>query len=813
MLFVYDIFRSSFRQCLKRPLLVAAITLVMALGIGVNTIMFGIIDRTLLSPPMHIEDAERVRVLKQSALSQESEYLTEGFSFEDYLRLRDCSAFESVEAIFNRSHLLSPTIGQEQDSFEAAARAVTGGFFDTLGAKPRLGRFFAAEDDAPGAEKVVVLGHGIWVERYASSVEIIGRRIAIGSFEATVIGVAPAGFTGVDLGKVDLWLPLRPGGEILGYGSWFEDVGNVWLRLIVRLKSGSTAPAANQEATAILRQLNREQRPNRFEQARISAESLVANATMSRQAESDISRWLGGVSLCVLLIACANVANLLLVQSIRRRSEMALRLSLGLSRGKLILQHLAESVLLAAFGGLAALAVAFWAGGLIAEVVMPDVDWTHIGSLSRLAAFSLLVSLAAGALAGIVPSWQASRANLASTLRPGGVAMRTSRAGIRTGLLFAQTTMSVLLLVGAGLFVRSLWQVNALDLGIEERGVWVASAKLEPGVERAEAIKAYDNALSSLRGTPGVVAAAGAYTRPFGSSMVRGLKVSGQKEVPSSSAGGPYLYVVGDGFFETLEVDILRGRALGSEDGIGAQPVAVVNSTMAERLWPEEGALGQCIFLGRSESCRVIVGVAENVRRRSLFEDPAMQYYIPLSQVSVGPRDLLVKIAPGGPGPDLVRGQLQAADARFRQVKVQALSDRIEPLKRSWRMGASLFSTFGLLALAVAAVGLFSALAFEVAQRQGEIGIRAALGASTPSLVRLFLGRTARIAILGVVIGNVVALLAAPRLEHLLFRTSPYDPAVYAGVILAILSTALLAGLLPSWRASRVDPNRTLRAE
>lgn len=313
------------RRLSRQPLFLLTATIMLAFGIGANGVMFGIVDQTLLRPPMHVKKAEEVRLLYLHQRSLRGEVSNDMFSYLDYDRLRDCSAFESVASVATQS----PILGHGSEAREIQSQAVSPSFFRLLGVETRLGRWIDEADDRPGVPGVAVLGHGFWREHFGASQDVLGRTLEIGHFSATVIGVAPQGFTGIDLSPVDVWLPLHSSAEGLGHTSLMDDAGSWWLRIVVRLKGGVSRHAADQEATSIVRQLFRDMRPDSDPEVRVTAESLIAAEAPGAPPETQVARWLSGVSLAVLLIACANVANLLLVRVVHQRQEIVLQLLLG----------------------------------------------------------------------------------------------------------------------------------------------------------------------------------------------------------------------------------------------------------------------------------------------------------------------------------------------------------------------------------------------------------------------------------------------------------------------------------------------------
>ncbi|MEE8586292.1 MAG: ABC transporter permease [Acidobacteriota bacterium] len=796
----------SLRGLRRAPSFTLGVVLTLALGIGANAVMFSVIDRLLLRPPDHIRQPGRVRHLFLHRLIGGQPHVSPVFTYPDYEALRQARNLSSVTAFSD----FSLTLGEGAQAKRVPCIMATASLWDLLGVEPALGRFFTAEEDRPGAAGTVVLGHSLWQSRFAGDPAVLGKSIRLGSGQYSVVGVAPAGFTGLDLQPVSVWLPLHKSTVNVVGGDWQTNSNWWWLRIAARLPEGVSPAAASQEASALDQQVRADQ-PTPPE-VRISLEPLIAASGPSGSPENAVALWLAGVSLIVLLIACANVANLLLARGERWRKEIAVRLALGVSRSRLLGQLLTESLLLAGLGGVAALLLAWWGGGLVRSTLVPGVDWGGSPLNGRLLAFTLGASLLTGILAGLVPSWQSSRPDLVEALKAGARGVATGRSRTRTILLVAQTALSFVLLVGAGLFVLSLNRVRSLDLGIDPQGVLIANLETEDG---SLPLSLFQRAVAKAESIPGVESAAAATLAPFGSSHAVGLRIPG-KEMPRTTTGGPYVTAVTGNYFESLGIEILQGRGFLPSDSEGSARVAVVNQTMAKLIWPDEDPLGQCLIVNSQEDlCSRVVGIAEDARRQSLVEDATMQYYLPLEQRQTlsPPYILFARTQDAAALQSTLGRELQQMDPALRYVHVRRLQDRIDPRTRSWKMGASLFSLFGALALLVATLGIYSVLSFSISQRIRELGIRAALGATSSRLMGLVVGRAARHALTGIILGALAALAAGGAVAPLLFQVSPRDPSVFLLVAGVLTLSSLMAGLPPALRASRVDPNQTLRAE
>ncbi|HKG95787.1 MAG TPA: FtsX-like permease family protein, partial [Gemmatimonadaceae bacterium] len=537
-----------------------------------------------------------------------------------------------------------------------------------------------------------------------------------------------------------------------------------------------------------------------------------------------------------LLTSVANVATLLLLRAVRRRREIAVRLALGAGRGRLARQLLTESLLLAAAGGAAALLVAAWGGELLRATMLPNLAPGEGAADPRVLAVTALAALAAGVAAGLAPVVRAGSAGAADALRggaSGGESVRRSR--MLAGLLLAQTGLSTALLVGAGLFVRSLHNVRSQELGFDPERVLLATFdfRSEPAADQRDAV--HYSALERVRALPGVAHATQVESVPFSFHHVLPVSVPGHPEPPTVGGQLPFLNAATPEYFRVIGLRVVDGRPITDADGPSTPPVAVVNETMAHRVWPGERAVGKCFRItippgipGGSASdesfpCREVVGVVRDVRRRSVRpEDVTMQYYVPFEQVPIPfprPRVSGLLLLARGDVPAAARDVRLAmlaaggADPDAPLAFVRPLQELIAPQLRPWRLGASAFTAFGALALAMAALGLYAALGYAVAQRAREMGVRAALGATRVDVVRLVLAGALRDAGAGLLLGGAVALAAGRWVAPLLFGVSPRDPLVFGAVAVTLGAVAALAALAPALRAARADPAAVMRAE
>ncbi len=821
--------RYAWRSVVRAPGLAAVVIGVIAVGVGANAAMYGVIDRLLLHGPEHVRQPDRlVRMDVTSSVPGEGTSTSSYLWYAAYTALRDGS--RALQQVGAYAEGVDRVVGSGEGAERVKAADATWNFFPLLGVHAAVGRFFSEAEDRPGAaQRVVVLGNGLWRHRFGADPHVVGRMVAINGFRYTVVGVAPQGFTGAELQRVELWMPMSLRGANIT-DTWQTTWYVTWLHVVGRLRPGATAARASAEATTIFQRVyDGPQRELRT--ARLTADPLYYDDVGQPSMEVAISRWLAGVSFVVLLVACANVANLLLARALRRQREVALRLALGVSRARLVRLFLAESLLLSVLGGAAALVVVPVASGAVRATLLPNVEWVHatvsVGVLAVTAGLALLVGVATG----LVPALQAGRRGRLGSLGSLHVGARGGgeRSAHTRGVLAAvQAAFSVMLIIGAGLFIRSFHRARTLDLGVEPQRVVVMQAQW---LRREGALKPtdvtqikqtqsafYEPALERVRAMRDVEAAALVIGTPFRNIFGSEFRVSGWDSIPKLPGGGPYMQAVSWGYFSTVGLRLLRGRTFQPADHAGSEPVAVINETMARTLWPSRAALGECIRIGSGEDvpCARIVGVVEDAHRSALRELPAMQVYIPFGQERGMAGTMLLVRPRGMPTSGILqrlRQTAQAVDPSVLWVSVQVMQDRLDPQLRPWRLGAILVGAFGGLALLIAAVGLYSLIAYTVSSRTHELGVRMALGARAADVLALVLRHGLGLAVAGLALGVLAAAVIAPHIQGLLFQTSPRDPLVYGAAVAVLFLSALLASVIPARRATRVDPATVLRSD
>ncbi|HEV8150688.1 MAG TPA: FtsX-like permease family protein, partial [Gemmatimonadales bacterium] len=547
---------------------------------------------------------------------------------------------------------------------------------------------------------------------------------------------------------------------------------------------------------------------------RAIAASVFSDRGPNESSVAKVATWISGVALIVWLIACANVANLLLARALRRRREIAVRLALGISRARLAAQLLIESVLLAVLGGAAGVLVAQWGGAVLRSQLLPRTARATVVNDPRTLLFAGVAALIGGVLTGLAPVLQARRADLNNDLKAGVREGMPHRSRMRIGLLIFQAALSTVLLIGAGLFVRSLRNVRTLPLGYDVDPVLSLELQMR-GVtlDSAARVTLRNRLLDEVKTIPGVTHAARRVTMPFWSTWNMDIHVAGIDSV--QRLGEFDLNVVSSDYFATMGTRLLRGRGITDQDKAGAPSVMVVSEAMARTLWPGKEALNQCVRVGSDTvPCTYVVGIAENIKSQQLSNEGGLFYYLSSAQSSPDQGGLFVRVH--GDAANLgetVRRRLQALMPGASYLTVTPLAEIVGSQTQSWQLGATLFTVFGVLALVLAAIGLYSVIAYNVAQRTHELGVRVALGAEARDLVRLVLREGIKLALVGVVLGGAIVLVIGKWVKPLLFDTSPRDPTVFLGVSAVLVATALLASFLPARRAGRVDPIEALRAE
>jgi len=789
-----------------------------ALGIGANVTVFGVIDRLLLAPPPGIESPDELGYITISVVgSNQPAHSTLHYPLVAALR-SDSAIFTRVAAA---TEAWKYTFGRGADAEEIRASLVSGSYFPMLRARAAVGRLLTEDDDRDTNSGAVVLSYGFWQRRFGGDRGIIGKPLHIGSRYFTVVGVAERGFTGVDPRRVDAWIPVENAGELRGLGrNWKTSWGSYWIHVIARVRRGVPAELANAHANAIYQtgRAAADPRERDTEEVRIDVRSILPAEQLKNNPETRIAKLLVAVTIIVLLIGCANIANLLLARGLERRREIAVRLALGVSRLRLIRLLVAESLLLAAAGGTVAIAVAAVGVRVLRQTLLADFEWTDSVVDPRLLLVTFALVAFAALIAGLLPAVSASRPDVTEALKAGGRMGGVRRSRVSTVLIIAQASLSVVLLVGAGLFVASVRRIASLRLGYDADRVVSVSADLHAvGYDPGRALATYRAIRQRLTIIPGVASVSlSSYHPLFISLGGMQVRVPGRDSLPQASTGGPYFNAISGDYFATLGSRIVEGRPITDRDVDTDARVAVLSEPMARAYWPGESAVGRCVLVGDDSTCTTIVGVAAHGRERLSGDERRFLIYLPATARWGAPYFVLLARSRGGSPEALVgpvRRAAQGVSLDLPYVDVQPLTSLMASQLRPWRLGAQLFTLFGGIAAIIAALGLYSAISYSVTRRRHELGVRRALGAQIADVVRLVLVPGARATLIGIAVGLLAALAPARFVSDFLFETSPRDPVVLGAVAVLMLMVACAAAFIPAWRASRVDPVTALRAD
>ena len=819
--------RYAVRGLRRAPAFTITVILTLGLGIGANAAMFAVIDRLMLRPfPLIREPGTVQRIYLQSTYRGKTSN-NSTFPYRRYLDL--AQATRTIASVAAHSEWRFGVGTGDATSIRKVV-GVTPSFFEFFDAPPVLGRyFFAAEDSATGVP-VAVLSHRFWTNEFRAS-NVVGRSLRVGIVDYTIVGVAPAGFVGTTIGaEPDVFVPLTTIPANLG--SWSQesfrrDYSWDWVQVIVRRRPGVTAANVSADLTtayvrsrALARALNPRVLADSLVHPRALAGPVKLYAGPDAGAESRVLLWVAAVAAIVLLIACANVASLMIARVARRRREITVRLALGVRRGRLVRLFLTEAMLLSLIGAIAGVAAAQIAGAAIRAMLLPEGSAFNLATDWRTLGVALGCATVAALITSVGPALSASRTDLASSLRSAARDASISHTRLRAMLLVVQGALSIVLLVGAGLFVRSFMHARALPLGYDSHPVIEVVADFRGyKMDSAQSVAVRRRLLADAEALPGVVAAARINSNLFGTNTAE-LRVDG---IDSVEALGRFNFqITSPSYFKVMQTRILRGRSFTDRDRAGTPLVAIVSDAMARVLWPGVDPLGRCLYVGLgakppvSRPCTRVIGVAENTVQQHLGDDAGFMYYLPVEQVAPNQLSTMyLRVArPDARGElERVRRALTHAMPGDGFVVVRPLQEIVDDQTRSWRLGAALFTAFGGLALVVAVVGLYGTVSYSVEQRRHEVGVRVALGARRADVVRLVVRQAMHPTAIAIALGLGVALMVAPRVQPLLFAQSATDPLVYLLVAGVMLVAAIVASAIPAMRASRVDPCTALRTD
>lgn len=810
MEFFWPDLRYGIRLLLKNRGFTLAAVLTLAIGIGANSTVFSWANATLFNPIPGMAGPGEVVQLMRGVPGHAS-----SVSYPDYLDLRRDNRVFSGYTAFGLVPM-SITAGEKPERLMGTL--VSANYFDVLSVKPMLGRGFLESEDGPaGTAPVVVIGYDLWKRRFGGNPLAIGQTIHLNNQTFTIVGVAPPEFQGSYTAlRSEIWIPLAMEPQFNPSGSYLTDRGTTWLSSLGRLKTGVSREQAQAQMNGVFQSIARENPISHRGRNQITLFPLW-RAPGANSMFSIVFPILIAIAGAVLLLTCANVANLMLVRGVSRRQELAIRRSLGASRGRLVSLVLIESMLLSLAGGAAALVLTAWAQGLFMDMA-PQSNlpiWVAVHMDRRVLLVTLAVSVATGVLFGILPALRASGANPIGVLRTEtrSIAGGRQKARLSSALAVVQISLSLVLLASASLFIRSMKKAQTVNPGFNPDHVLVASYDLFPnGYTREKGIALHRQLLEKIESLPGVRGAALADWVPMGfSASSDEFSPEGYVSKPHESVEAG-IAIVSPNYFRVMEIPIVAGREFAAQDGPGGEPVVVVNQTIAQLYWPGQDAVGKRIRI--QGEWRKIVGIAQNSDYYGLHDPPERFLYFPLDQMYSPEVTLHVRTA-GDPGAALtaVAQALQDLSPGLPLFDVGTLRGRIQAASTIQRVAGASAGVLGILALLLAAVGIYGVIAFSTNQRAREIGIRVALGAKHGDVLRLVLGGGAKLALLGIALGTVAALALARLISSLLFGVSAVDPLTFITIPILLAGVTLLASYLPARRATRVDPLVALHYE
>jgi putative ABC transport system permease protein len=823
--FMQDV-RYAIRGMRRAPGFGLVVVATLAVSIGATTAIFGVVNAVLLRALPYPEPERLVLIYEGMPRSVATPI---GFSAPDFVGFEQRTrSFDAIAAYANKEFELS---GIDQPDRVTGARA-SASLFDALGVRPALGRAFTHDEDA-GRRPVVVLNDALWRRKFGGDPGVLGRSIMLDRSAYTIVGVMPRGFVFPNRGPslnnqpADLYVPISyTNRELSAFASMYNN------SVIARLKRGVDASTADAEARTAIRQVVQEVYPANLRQMELSASvTPIRDETVGR-IQTTLYVLLAAIAV-VLLIACADIANLMLTRAATREREMAVRAALGAGRGRIVRQVLVETCVLALCGGTFGILLAWWATGILVSLAPPTIPRTsEIGLDARVLLFSLGISVLTALLCGVLPAWESARSGTGESLKEGG---RGGMSGIRQRRVFgtlvtAQFTFAVVLLVAGGLLVRSFSRLMAIDPGFRADHVLTLATSLPAAAyPRGTEIRAfYGRLLDRVSALPGVTASGASTSLPLSIRERRSFTIEAQ---PLASADVPHIvahdWIVGR-YFETMGIALKRGRFLGPQDSAGSERVVVINETMARRFWPGQDPVGQRIAWGGARDHGAwmrIAGVVGDVKQGPLSTETLQQTYQPWLQLDdafiaenvVGALRSLKVSARTTLDPESIaaslRAQIRELDASLPVTELKTMTDVVSASTGPQRFNTVLLGSFAAIALLLAAIGIGGVLATSVSRRTQEIGVRMALGAQRGDLLRMVVRQGMVLAMSGLLMGLAAALLLTRWLSSMLFQVTPRDPVTFGGVALILITVALLACYIPARRATRVDPIVALRYE
>jgi putative ABC transport system permease protein len=795
--------RYALRQLVKAPSFTAVAIITLALGIGACTAIFSVVNTVLLRP-LDNPDADRIVIIRETQLPQFPEFSVSPPNYLDWEK--QAKSYEHLAA-YAGATLNMTGDGEPQ---RLTAIKATAHYFEVMGIKPVLGRMLLPEEDAPGKNHVVVLSYGFWQRVFGGARDIVGKAIQLNGEPYNVVGVGPAGFSVSS--KLDVWTPMAFKPEETAN----DARGGHYINVVGRLKPGVSVAQARAELTVIADQLAK-QYPD--PQKGWGIFMMPLQDYLVRDVKPVLYTLLGAVG-CVLLIACANLANLLLARATARHREISIRAALGAGRGRLIRQLLTESVVLALCGGAAGVLLARW--GLdtllaLAPTSLPRITEIHLDS--GVLFFSVALSVVTGLVFGIAPAWLAARTDMNEALKQGsrGSTEGGARGRLRSALVVIEVTLALVLLGGAGLLARSFIQLAKVDPGFNpENATLMRLSVPERKYKEKEQQTAFANALlERVKNLPGVQAVGITHSMPLVGDYVLGFNIEGRPAVDPADLPSTNYYAITPDYFRAMGIRLVRGRVFTAQDDAKAPRVAIINETMARQFFPNEDPIGKRINITNGpDTWREIVGIVGDIKQYGVDKATSAQSYEPFAQVPFTSFNVVIRTK-GSPAGLLgsLRPAVYAVDKDQPVGIIRPLEEIMADSIARQRFAMMLLTVFSGVALVIAAVGIYGVMAYNVVQRTGEFGIRMALGAQQRDVLRLVLTQGGKLIGLGLLIGLIATLAASRAMGSMLFNTSAYDPLTLATITVVLATVALVACFFPANRATKVNPIDALRTE
>jgi macrolide transport system ATP-binding/permease protein len=815
--------RYAVRMLTRTPGITALVVFALALGIGANTAIFSLVNGVLLRPLSGVQAPDQLVQFERLQNGR----VSYNFGYPDYLDYRDQNqSFTDVAA-----HCGTPISFTGGTTERLRGDLVSGNYFTALGVNAALGRLLSLDDDrTPGAHLVAVISYGFWQRAFGSASDIVGQTVTLNGHPFAIIGVADKEFTGTIIGQsFDVWLPMAMQREAIPRMSAdiLHDRAAGWITVFGRLKPDVRVEQAQAEMAAIASQLEQAY-PNTNTGRGVAVRSGFGMDSDDRASLRNFLGLLLIVVVLLLLIACGNVANLLLVRAASRRREIAVRLALGAGRGRLIRQLLTEGVLLSLIAGALGLLLAPWTADLILAFQQPAYGLRGLDTKpdATVLGFALLLSLVTGVLFGLAPALQASKPDLVTALKDGAPAAGHSQSRVQRGLVIVQIALSLVLVVGAGLAVRTMQNILGIERGFQTGNRLLMSVDLSiQGYSERAGQQLFEQLGKRIEAIPGVISASLAKTVPPNDWSDRmSVFYEGQEPTQAALRGNPDLGIRVDAnhiaphYFQTLNIPLVQGREFTDQDRAGATEVAIINEKLAARLWPGESAIGKRLaapfYSGPPRPPVEIIGVAKDTKHRSLLADVPLLLYFPVLQAYDGRATIVVHTATDPTRMvAAIRSEVAAVDKNLPLFAVKTMDEQIASTIWQQRMAAGLIGLFGLLAMVLAAIGIYGVMAYSVAQRTREIGIRMALGAQVDEVLRLILKQGLWLALAGIAIGLIAALALTRLMASLLYGVSATDPLTFIIAAAILTGVALGACFVPARRATKVDPMIALRCD